>query len=215
MAEADFFTAESRGRASDTVRAVELQTAAELLVQVRRFSGRYRDADYLAGAVLALTTLVVLLYAPRHFPLIGFPVQTALAFAAGAFLSSKVAVVRRLFTTKKRRTFEVHRAARAAFHELGVARCSGRWGIFILVSTFERRVEVLTDIGIDVAALGDAWPSAHRAMEDAVARYDYAAFLAAVGTLGPLLATQHPHRADDVDELPNDLAAEPAGDGDE
>ncbi len=212
MAEADFFSDEGRRRASAAIASVEAQTSAELVLQVRHFAGRYREADYLWGLVGALATLVVLLYAERAFPLVGFPLQVALGFAALAALSAHLPPLRRLMTRRRLRDGEVHRAARAAFVELGVARCSGRWGILILVSTFERRVEVICDLGVDVEQLGTPWRTALAALEAAVARYDLSAFLGALESLGPLLAAHLPHRADDRNELPDEPAAETSGD---
>ena len=164
------------------------------------------------SAVRRLPLVVSVLFAPAPFRLVGFPVQTALGFLLGAFASSRLPPLRRLFVSRRAARAEVYRAARAAFVDLGVSRTSGRWGVLVLAATFERRVEVVADVGIDVAAFGAPWQAAVGALEAAVRRADYDAFLEALRALGPLLGAQHPRRPDDIDELDDAVATEAAGD---
>jgi putative membrane protein len=202
----DFYDPDFKRRVADTIRAIEQQTSAEVVVQVRRSAGRYKDADYLAGFSLALITLLVLLFAPRPFALVGFPVQTALAFLLGAGLSSRLPALRRVFASRRSIAWELDRSVRAAFVELGISRTSGRWGILVLVAAFERKVAVLTDIGIDVPALGDEWRSAREGLERAVADGAGERFLTALAGFGPILGRALPHRDDDVNELPDEVS---------
>jgi putative membrane protein len=208
MAERGFFEPPTRARAAEVVGVVERQTSAELVFEVRRSSGRYREADFLCGSALAFAVLCVLLFAEREFRIATFPVHTALAFGLGALLSSKVAPVRRLFLTARAMRFETRRAALGAFHDRGITRTSGRWGVLVMVSTFERRVEVVTDVGLDVAALGTPWKEAVGAIERAVADLDPERFLRASEALGPILGRALPHRDDDRNELPDGLVVD-------
>jgi uncharacterized membrane protein len=203
VSDAAFFAPGGREQARAAIAEVEATTAAELVLQVRHSGGRYRDADYLWGLVGSLLVLLALLFLPRSFALVGFPVQVSLGFAAGAALSARLPWLRRHFVREKTRKSELHRSARAAFVDLGVARCSGRWGILVFVATFERSVEVVVDTGIDLATLGDGWTQAVANMRAAVAREDYPAFLDGLRALGPVLAAALPRRADDINELPD------------
>lgn len=212
MAQADFFSDDGRARMAAAIGQVEAQTSAEIVLQVKPASGRYREGDYLAGAALAMVALLVLLYAPWDVLLHLFPLVTIVAFVAGALVASKIPALRIAMVPRPEAARQVYQAARAAFHDLRIARTSGRWGLLIVVSALERRVEVVTDLGIDVAALGEPWQGALAAMQSAVERDDLAAFLAAFARLGPALGAVIPHRLDDVDELPNALAANDAGD---
>ena len=214
MAERDFLSQDARRRTADAVRAVEALTSAELVVQVRQAAALYREADYLCGLSLAMVTLLVLLFAPRSFAVASFPVQTLLGFALGSFLSSRFPAIKRRFVTNKAAARETYRGARAAFVDLGVARCSGRWGILVSVSLLERRVELVADIGVPwQSTLAGQWRSVEAELASAVTGADFERFIAALASLGPALATALPRRDDDVNELPDDPADEAAGSG--
>ncbi len=65
MAEGDFLLPQAQDEARRVIAAIERETSAEVVVTVRRVSGRYREADYLAGFILSLAALVALLFVPR------------------------------------------------------------------------------------------------------------------------------------------------------
>ncbi|GAC1364793.1 MAG: hypothetical protein NVSMB47_16310 [Polyangiales bacterium] len=204
MSERAFFEREAKKQATAAIVAIEAQTSAEVVVTLRHVSGSYRHADYLLGFLLALVTLIALLFLPQSFALIAFPVDVAFAFVAGALLSAYVPPLRRLLTARKLRDAHVRHAARASFVDLGVHRCTGRWGILVYVAMFEQRVEVVGDLAIRPKEI-DGFEAAVAGMETAVARADYPAFLEAFRGLGPGLGKAFPHRDDDVNELPDDV----------
>ncbi len=206
MSERAFFEDSARKDATAAIKEIEAQTSAEVVVTLRHASGSYRSADFLWGFVVSVGTLLLLLYVDKPFPLWSFPLNVALGFGFGALLSTYVPLLRRLFTTPKQRHELVRRAARTHFVDLGVHRCTGRWGILVYVSTFERSVEVVGDWAID--AKDEAYAKACEAMKRALASVDRAGFLAALRTLGPALAKMHPHRDDDVNELPDEVGAD-------
>ncbi len=95
--------------------------------------------------------------------------------------------------------------ARSTFIELKVDRTSGRTCLLVFVSTFERRVEVVPDAGVDPAVLGPAFADAVRALEVTVrGPRSFPRFLDALRALGPILAKALPRMADDVNELPDE-----------
>jgi len=141
MSEIDFFRPEARTQAAESVKAVEAQTAAEVVVAVRRKTLRANVA----------------------------------------------------------------RSARAAFYDLGISRTSGRNGILVFVSTFERSCVVLPDIGIDVAALGPGWSEACELLDRAVRQGRLPDFFLALRSLGPVLGKTMPRAEDDVNELPDEV----------
>ena len=102
MAESDFLRPQAQDEARRVIAAIERETSAEVVVTVRRVSGRYREADYLAGFIVSLAALVALLFVPREFALWSFPLDVALAFALGAWASSRMAPVRRFLTPRRR-----------------------------------------------------------------------------------------------------------------
>jgi putative membrane protein len=205
VSEKAFFQRESKARITGVIREVEAQTSAELVVAVKHVSGSYRDADYLGGFALALATLSALLFLPVPFSVASMPVDVALAFALGAVFTAHAPPLRRLLLSGRRREAQVRAAAREAFVDRGISRTSGRNGILVLVSTFERSAMVVTDVGIDTKALGDKWASAVSDVERAASVVDLDAFVEALRGMGPALAAAMPHQADDVNELPDEV----------
>lgn len=205
MREVDFFRDEAKSRTAQAVKAVEAQTSAEVVVAVRRRSGDYRVFAYHFGfGALAVVTLY-LLVTPQVFSIGAIAVDALAAFAIGALVCANVEPLLRAVTRGKTRRANVETAARAAFFDLGISRTSGRNGILVFVSTFERTIAVLNDVGIDVAALGSGWASARDSMARAVERKDFDGFIAALTSLGPVLGGSMPRAADDVNELPDEV----------
>ncbi len=199
-----FFEDATKAKAADEVKAIEARTAAEVVVSVRRASGHYRHTDYLVGFVLSLVTLVAMLYLPQEFPLEAFPVDVALSFAVGTFASAALPGLRRRLTSRKLLEANVRTAARAAFVELGVSRTTGRTGILVFVSAFERRVEVVADMGVDTDAMGKEWEEALAKLSAAVASSSSPEpFFEALRLMAPPLERVLPRSADDVNELPD------------
>lgn len=207
MSERSFYEDSAKAAAKATVEAIEDQTSAEVVIALRKCSGSYRAADYLFGAVLALATLVLILVLPGSFRMVAVPIDLVVAFVLGAWLSSKSATVRRLLTSPGQRREQVQAAAKVAFVDQGVSRTTGRWGILVYLSMLERDAEVVADVGLDLAAMGEEWPKAVAAIREAVGRMDFEGFRASALALGPLLGKAHPHRDDDVNELPDEVSA--------
>ena len=199
-----FFEDATREKTAAEVKAIEARTSAEVVVAVRRSSGQYRHTDYLVGFVLSIATLLAMLYLPIDFDLEYFPVDVALSFAAGAGLCSIFPWLHRRLTSRKLLEENVRTAARAAFVELGVSRTSGRTGLLVFVSIFERRAEVVADIGVDPSALGKEWEEVQAKLSAAAASAnDAEPFFQALRLMAPPLERALPRSADDVNELPD------------
>jgi putative membrane protein len=190
------------------VRAVEERSAAEVVVLVRERSGPYLHANVLAGAIAAYLTLWFQLFSPWEYSLLLIQVAPAvLGIAAGA-LASWLPDVQRALTPRHVREHYVRTAARAAFHDGGIADTEGRTGVLVYVSRLERWAEVVPDRGVRAAVDGGAWTRATEAIRSAVGvREPEAAVLAAaIASLGDVLAPVLPRAADDVNELPDEVA---------
>ena len=199
-----FFDDAAKVAVRRAIQKVESQTSAELVVTVRRQAGAsYQDADFGFGAVVALISLALILFVDKEFALTWIPVDVAVAFAAGALLCRNVHTLRRLLSPSSRREDETHRAACAAFQELGVGRCSGRNGILVLVGLFEHKVAIVGDIAVDPFVIAPAAERIKAAVDRPVP--DFKAFVEALESLGPILGAAMPRQADDVNELPDDM----------
>ena len=169
MSERAFYLAESKTRVTQAVREVEAETSAELVVAVRHSSDAYRDLDYLVGFLASVAALAALLFSDVPYRIDWMPVDVVAAFLLGVFAARRAPPLRRLLLGRRRAKSTVETAARAVFYDRGITHTHGRTGILVFVSTFERRVAILKDVGVDAAALGEPWTRATRAVEDAVA----------------------------------------------
>ena len=153
MGERAFFTSAARTRVTGAVVDAESCTAAEIVVVVRHSSSRWREVDLAVGAAVAFAVLLLLLFHPRPIAVEIMPVDVALAFLGGAVLSASIGPLKRALLPGRRVTETVRAAARAAFVDQGVSRTQGRTGILVYVSTLERRVELVADVGVDAKLL--------------------------------------------------------------
>jgi len=205
MSAVDFFVPEARKRVGDAVEAVERETAAEVVVTVRKRSGHYRETDLYAGSALALAALVFLLFDPHPFEIEWMPVNVIVAFVVGAGASLEIASLRRLLTSRRLLRESVLTAARAAFYELGVAKTTRRGGVLVFVSMFEQRVEVVPDIAVKAETLGTEWNASVAALQASIeGSPDFERFLTALGSLKTPLARALPHHDGDANELANE-----------
>jgi putative membrane protein len=205
MATLKFSDKTAKNEVALAIRAIESATSAEVVVAVRPRSGHYRHTDYLVGFALSFAALLVFLFDSHEFSIDWMPVDTLVAFVLGSILSSGIPALRRALTSRKLMRSNVHTAARAAFVDLKIARTSARTGILVYVSTFERRVEVVPDVGVDPIVLGPPFAEAVRALEEALrGRRSFPTFLEALRSLGPILGKALPRTADDVNELPDE-----------
>src|SRR5438128_10705129 len=106
---------------AQSVRDIEKDTDDEIVLVVRARSGSYRQADYLFGSILSFAGLRFVLFSPCNFHQYWVPVDVALLFASGVYLSSRLDSLRRLLTTKKFRALVARTGAAAMFYEAGIA----------------------------------------------------------------------------------------------
>lgn len=197
-----FFEDAAKAAVKSTIERVEQQTSAEVVVTVRRQAGlSYGAADLGFAAVVALVTLALVLFVDREFDTQWIPIDVAAVFVLAMLLCRTTLSLRRLLVGDRRRSAETKRAASEAFHELGVGRTTGRNGILVLVALFERKAALVADVGVDRKLLA---PTIAK-LDEALARADRDAFLAAVATIGPALAETMPCRPDDVNELSDEV----------
>ena len=99
--------------------------------------------------------------------------------------------------------------ARELFVPLGLHRTRERNGVLIYVAVEDRRLAVWGDEGIDKAAGAEFW----RAAVDRIrAHFSTGALadglVAGISVVGELLAERFPPRADDVNELPDQISTD-------
>lgn len=190
---------------AEAVKSIELLTSAEVVVTVRRRSGDYRPAAYHFGFFVSGLVVAYLLLIPDIVSVGAMALDAVLGFGLGLVVAFNVSPLLRVLARAPVLEARVAEAARVAFFDLGITRTSGRSGVLIFVSTFEKRCAVLCDIGIDQAALGAEWGELRTSLSRAVAARDLKAFQRSVRAMGPILGAQLPRRQKDVNELPDEV----------
>lgn len=198
---------EGKARIAKAIGAIEKKSSAEIVAVLRASSGSYRHADLAFGAFVALSILCVFLYHPDEFDFTWLPLEQAGGFVLGALVCSKIPALRRLLSGAMVRKANVLSAARAAFVELGISKTRARSGILVYLSLLERDVVLVRDVGIDEKELGEDLSTCEAALREAFREDDLDTFEVALVAAGEALARVHPVTDDDIDELPNEVAA--------
>lgn len=185
------------------VSEIEKSTDAELVIVVRARSGRYANADYLFGALLAFAGLLFLLFSPFEFHQIWVAVDAVLLFLLGAWASSRSNAIRRLLTSSKTRSENVRTGAAAMFYEAGIANTDREMGVLVYLSLFERRLELIADRGVLKAIPSLDWNEMQFELHEAGTRPDVRTFTDTLRKFGVLLANHLPASDENPDELPN------------
>src|SRR5258708_23238221 len=182
---------------------MEKDTDAEIVIAVRGRSGNYRQADYLCGAILAVMRVVFVLFSAFEFHTYWVPVDVAILFIAGAFVSARSDFIRRSLTTKDFRAKGARAGAAAMFYEAGIANTSAENGLLIYLSLLERRLEVIADRGILKAIPALQWNNSVFALKRIGRNPEPENLIKAVRDLGCLLVEHMPATGENPNELPD------------
>lgn len=197
-------------RISDAIRAAERRTAGEIYCVVAKSSGRY-FASAAVSVLIAIMIASAIVALALHYLWIE-PNLTVFVSAQLASVACALAILR--FSPAIAMRFvpislsyrRAHENAVSQFLAHNVHRTAERTGVLLFVSLRERYATVIADGGIDSHVAQETWNGIVAELIDA-ARADRLAdgFVAAIGTVGALLATHVPQRSGDVNELPDHL----------
>lgn len=205
MSATDFLEPSTKQKVVEAITEVEAQTAAEVVVAVRKSSGMYRHADLICGAIFALIGLLIFLFHPAPFDEDLFPLAQIAFFLTGTFFCSITAPVRRFFSRRSLLRENTKVASRSAFYDMGISRTKDRTGILIFVSLFEQQAEIVQDLGVDLSTLDPEWATAVEMIQGAVRKGDIEQFVAGIKRMGSPLGKQLPRSEDDVNELSDEV----------
>ena len=188
---------------AQAIRDIEKDSDAEIVIAVRGRSGSYRHADYLCGAIVALSGLIFVLFSPFEFHTYWVPFDVVVLFIAGAFVSSRTDAIRRALTSKKFRAQAARTGAAAMFYEAGIANTSAENGLLIYLSLLERRLEVIADRGILKAVPALKWNNSVFELKRIGRKPEPESLIKALRDLGRLLAEHMPATGENPNELPD------------
>lgn len=155
----DLFSDEQRKRVEQAVIDAEATTSAEIVPVVAGASGHYDRPEDIVGLWAALIAVVIFWVTfprtdippgdwsgmPGYLEVLALIVVAVIAFVAGTVIASRVAWLRRLFTSEKQMRQEVSGRARQVFFDKRVHHTGGATGLLIYVSLFEHIAVVLAD----------------------------------------------------------------------
>lgn len=192
-------------KVSERIRDVEKRTAGEVVVVIAPASDDHAAVRAAwAGTLTAITATLVYLRAPELsglWILCSQPILGVLLF----FVLGRPTFLRRLVP---RSALEAAVAGRAKqiFVERGLTETVDRSGILLFLSEAEHSVHLLADKGIHARVQVDGWNAIVErlliAIRDGRAEQG---LLAAISELGERLAEHFPRRADDRNELSNQV----------
>ena len=184
---------------------VEKTTAGEIVVHVVEKSDDYPAARLGWSVLLAAVASEVLSYElPDLFQ--SWSLELAVGIGVVFWLLFGLPPILRWLVPAGSKAAQVHRRALAAFIENRVHRTRDASGVLILVSMFERRVEILADEGIHARIGVDGWQKyIRRIIEGIKAGRPAAGIVKTIGHIGDELKVGVPPRPDDQNELSNEV----------
>jgi len=204
-----FFTVEDKESIRDAIAAVERTTTGEVAVMVVDRSDTYPEGAVLAGVILGGVVALILtdlLFADSLWYFV--PVWAVWSCGIG-WLAGQFSPLKRIFLSRTRLASEVQLRALRAFYEKGLYKTRDATGVLFFISLFERKVWILADKGIHAKISGERLQAyAHgvaRAIKEGRAAVELCAEIAQVGRV---LAEHFPARADDINELSDEVLTE-------
>ncbi len=198
----------ARAAVRAAIEAIELRTAAELVVAVQRRSQLHALPSAVLGVLAAIAVQAALLFSEPEFPLDWF-IVAPLAAGTLAALLGRLAPLQRLLTPARLRRSGVLLAAQATFYRRQVGHTRDHTGALVFLSLTERQCEVVADTGLLRVRPLEAWNTAVAALDRAMARGGRVDdVVAALHGLGDVLARCLPRADDDRSELDDEVVDE-------
>jgi putative membrane protein len=193
-------------RVEEKVAAVEARSKAEVVVAVAPRSGSYDDVDLRWGALFGFLALALILYSPWEIPPHLVPLDVLVLGGLGWLASRRFPVLRRAWTSARRRRRQVEEAARSAFVTEGVTASRERTGLLLYVSLFEGQAVVLPDLGLVGHVPGAVWNELRHDLDRAPTLPSLEkALLAGLDRLAEMLPIYLPAGESNPDEIPNQM----------
>jgi putative membrane protein len=183
------------------VREAEARTSGQIVPVILRQSDQYPAARWrMATFAAAISAFVCVVARPALHP-IWYLWAEVPAWALGYWLGA-IPALQRWFLARAEMDEEVRQRALEAFRFEGLDRTRERTGVLILVSLFERRVQVLADRGISSQLPQQTWDRLVASLGHRIGQGELAEGLrAAITECGELLAARFPPRPGQANEL--------------
>jgi len=196
-------TEEQIQKITQAVAEAEKGTSGQIVPAILKRSDHYPAARWRLGLVFALFTGFLLSWLELGLHPLWIAWAEIPAFALGYALGS-VAVLQRMLLAKSDMEEEVRHRALEIFRLKGLEATRDRTGILILISLYERRVQILADVGINAKVDPSHWQKIIDKLVDALgADRSVEGLCDAIAQCGAVLSRHFPRREDNTNELPD------------
>ncbi len=200
----DFFTPEEQKQIEAAVKEAEAKTSGEIVPMLVDASYEYPRAELIGGGTLALAVAALVSWSIGHESIWWFLPVYIVSFFVFHQLIRLLPDLKRKLISPEELTVEVKEKALVSFLEHELHNTRDRTGILILISLFERRVQVLADSGINTKVAEQTWDEIVEVITTGLKTGDAcSAICQAVTRCGELLTEHFPIKDDDTNELPN------------
>ncbi|NOY12392.1 MAG: hypothetical protein GXP51_01470 [Deltaproteobacteria bacterium] len=200
----EFFSKEEQQEIEAAVKAAETRTSGEIVPMVVDASYEYPRAELIGGGTLALATGLLVSWAVGGESIWWFLPVFIVSFFVFQQLIRNLPDLKRKLIHPGEFDVEVREKALVSFVEQGLHETRDKTGVLILISLFERRVQVLADSGINAKVPQNTWDEIVEMIVSGLKSGDACnAVCKAVTRCGELLQEHFPIKDDDTNELPN------------
>ncbi len=201
-----FFSDAERERIRLAVEGAEATTSGEIATMVVDHSDLYREAEILGTFLVAGLGAVVVAIAIHHVTVWSYVPLVSLLFFPVRQLFKRFPHLKLSFVGRRRLAEAVRERAIRAFYEKGLHRTREETGILIFISLLERKVWILGDRGINERIAPHFWHHFARELSRGIREGRACEALCnVIAGCGVELARHFPRRADDVNELSDEV----------
>ena len=196
---------EDKKAISEAVSRAEAGTSGEIVFAVAEASAKYHHELLQASIVgMAAAAAIYLAFPADHT--IGITLWTQIVSFALIYAILPHLPTRRWVIPSREMEARVGEAAFLEFYSSGLFRTRESNGVLIYLSVFERRVVVIGDRGIHEKMGNQHWDEVRDLIIEGIKQgRAREGICAAIESCGRALASHFPHRADDTNELPDQV----------
>lgn len=201
-----FFSDRERERIALAVKSAETTTSGEIATMIVDDSDRYREAELAGSLFMAALVALAVAVATHHLTVWSYLPMFALFYLPARIIFRRFPALKLTFVSRGRVAEAVRIRAVRAFYEKGLYRTRHETGILIFMSLLERKVWILGDRGINARIDPASWQNMAGDLAAGVAAGKGCdALCDVIARCGDELSRHFPRRADDTNELRDEL----------
>lgn len=202
----ELFTDSEMERIRRAVEAAEATTSGEIATIVVDQSDSYREAETLGATLFSGLLALIVAVAIRHVTIWSYIPLVFIFFLPASHLFRQYPHLKLPFVGRRRVAEAVRERAVRAFFQKRLYKTRDETGILVFISILEHKVWILGDRGIDAKIDPLFWRSlADELVTGLKESRACDALCSIIAKCGSELALHFPKKADDINELPDDL----------